>query len=152
VATGETTYVRYPATEREQAARSAVLDVAPNVLGVRADCIRMERSMSEENLTVHILRELREEIRSTRDELRSEIRATNQRVDHLDRELRAEIAATRHELKTEILASEVRLATRFAEQTAATRDLHDLLNANLQLRDRVERCEHDIVDLKGRVH
>jgi chromosome segregation ATPase len=114
----------------------------------------MEIAMSEDSLTVHILRDLRDELRSTRDELRQRIDSTNQRVDstnqridHLEQGLRTEIAAVRDH----IVESELRMATRFVEQTAATRDLYDLLNASLQLRDRVEHCEHDIADLKDRV-
>ena len=110
--------------------------------------------MSEDSLTVHVLIGLRDEIRSSRDEIRS----TNQRIDRLEHELRVEIGATRDGLRSEISAvrdqvveSELRLATRMVEQTAATRDLYELLNTNLQLRDRVERCEHEIADLKGRV-
>ncbi|HSK04406.1 MAG TPA: hypothetical protein VK932_24295 [Kofleriaceae bacterium] len=111
--------------------------------------------MSEDNLTVHILRELREEIHSVRSttqrldqRLDQHVESTNQRFDAMDRRF----DRLESELRAEILASEVRVATRITEQAAATRDLHDLLNANLSLRDRVERCEHDIADLKGRVH
>lgn len=104
--------------------------------------------MSEDSLTVHILRELRDDLRSTGQRLDQHIESTNRRFDAVDRRF----DRLENELRAEILASEVRVATRITEQAAATRDLYDLLNANLQLRDRVERCEHDITDLKGRVH
>ena len=101
--------------------------------------------MSEhDDLTVHILREIRAEIRSTREELRQHIDSTSQRFDRLE-QAHAELASA---TRDQIVELELRMATRTAEQTAATRDLYDLLNANLQLRDRVERCEHDIAELK----
>jgi hypothetical protein len=43
------------------------------------------------------------------------------------------------------------MVARMEEQTAATRALYDLLNGSLQLRDRVERCEHEIAEPKDRV-
>jgi len=88
--------------------------------------------------------ELRDEIAQTRTELRDEIAQTRA-------ELRGEIAQTRTELRGEIRESELRLATRTVEQTAATRDRYAMLTGQLELRDRVERCEHDIEELKQRV-
>lgn len=110
--------------------------------------------MSDDSLTTRILVELRDEIRTTRDE----VRLTNQRIDGLEQRLdrriddtNGRIDALRVEVKQQILESEVRLATRMTEQTAATRDLYDLVQGNLRLRDRVEQCEHDIAGLKGRI-
>jgi predicted nuclease with TOPRIM domain len=109
--------------------------------------------MAEDDLTVHILRELREELRATREEgretarrLDQHIESTNERFDRVD----FRFGELREHVDQRILESEVRLATRIVEQTAATRDLYDLLNGSLQLRDRVERCEHDIAELKER--
>ncbi len=121
--------------------------------------------MSEDNLTVHILREIREEVRSVGQRLDQHISSTNQRFDSMDQRfdsmdrrfdrlehtMRAEMAALRDHVDHQFLELELRAATRTNEQTAATRDLYDFLHANQQLRDRVERCEHDIADLKGRV-
>jgi uncharacterized protein YqfA (UPF0365 family) len=110
-------------------------------------------SEKEDDLTVHILRDLRAELRSTSERLDRFESAT--RAEFAD--VRADLAATRKELRAEIEAvrsqvveSELRTATRITEQTAATRDLYDLVHANLQLRDRVERCEQDIAELKDR--
>jgi chromosome segregation ATPase len=113
----------------------------------------MEMLMSEDSLTVHVLIDLRDEIRSTNqriDRLEHEVGATRAEVGATRDDLRAEITAVRDHVGQQILASELRMATRVAEQTAATRDLYELLGASLQLRDRIERCEHDIDDLKGR--
>lgn len=106
------------------------------------------------------LRELLAEIRSTQDErsqrLDQHIDSTNRRFDSVDQRFdRFEQAhaefASRVATRDQIVELELRIATRMVEQTAATRDLYDLLNANLQLRDRVERCEHEIAELKDRV-
>jgi chromosome segregation ATPase len=106
--------------------------------------------MSEDNdLTVHILRELRGEIRSTRDELSQHIESTSRRFDRLE-QAHTDLAS-RVATRDQIVELELRMATRTTEQTAATRDLYDLLNGSLQLRDRVERCEHEIAELKDRV-
>ena len=111
--------------------------------------------MSDDDLTVHILRDLRAEIRSTNQRLDSVSQRLDQHIDSTDRRfdrLEQGIAdlASKVATRDQLVELELRLATRTAEQTAATRDLYDLLNANLQLRDRVERCEHDIAELKDR--
>jgi len=100
-----------------------------------------------DDVTVQILIEIRDEIRSTNQRLDQ----TNQQLDQTRTELRAEIALVRHDLGHEIRESELRSATRMIELTAATRDVYTMLTGQLALRDRVERCEHDIDDLKKRV-
>ncbi len=122
-----------------------------------------------DDLTVNILIEIRDEIRSTN----ARLDGTNQRLDQARTELRAEIAQVstdlgsaiaqvrtdlgsaiaqvRTDLGSAILGAELRIATRTIEQTAATRDLYGLLSGQLDLRGRVERCEHEIDALKQRV-
>lgn len=56
----------------------------------------------------------------------------------------ARIDAVEHRL----VDSDLRAATATAALTAATRDLYTLLRDRFELRDRVERCERDIHDLK----
>jgi chromosome segregation ATPase len=105
--------------------------------------------MSDDNLTVHILREIREEVRSTGQRLDS----MDQRLDSMDQRLgRLERGQANLVTRDELFVSELRTATRLNELTATNRNLHVYLEENLRLRDRVERCEHDIADLKGRVH
>jgi hypothetical protein len=107
--------------------------------------------MSEDNLTVHILGE----IRASQTELKDKIRAIEQRIEQriAAMEQRSEERFEHVEMtaRDQLHAMELRLATRITEQTAATRDLYDLLQANLQLRDRVSRCEQDIVEIKDRL-
>ena len=74
--------------------------------------------------------------------------ATNERLEAVRVELKAEIAQTRNEAAHNLLASEMRMATRVTEQTAATRDLYTLLTERFELRDRVERCEQQIAELQ----
>jgi hypothetical protein len=75
--------------------------------------------------------------------------SVDQRFDRLE-QTHADLAS-RVATRDQLVDLDLRMATRMVEQTAATRDLYDLLNANLQLRDRVERCEHEIAELKDRV-
>ncbi|MBA3461875.1 MAG: hypothetical protein H0T46_18080 [Deltaproteobacteria bacterium] len=107
--------------------------------------------MSDDSLTLRVLIDIREELRETnkrldqtRTELKDEISQT--RV-----ELTGELAQTRRELRSEIVEVELRLATRFTELTAATRDTHSLLVDRFDLRDRMDRCEREIEELKKQV-
>jgi chromosome segregation ATPase len=104
--------------------------------------------MSNDDRTLRVLTEIRDEIRSTNtrvDGLRDEIRATNIRVDGLRDELRAGLEATNDRL-TE---SEIRTATAMNETTHAVRDVYVLLRDRFDLRDRVERCEREIEALRA---
>jgi uncharacterized protein Yka (UPF0111/DUF47 family) len=89
-----------------------------------------------EDLTVHILREIRDEIRQTNQRLDQ----TNQRLDQ-----------TREELGRRITESELRTATAITDLAGAVRDVRQLLQDRLDLRDRVERCEQDIDQIKRRL-
>jgi hypothetical protein len=86
-------------------------------------------------------------------EIRDEIRTTNLRLD----QTRIEVAALRSDMTSEILALrgeivgvDLRNATRVAEQHHATMNLYEKLTGQLELRDRIERCEADIAELKRR--
>jgi chromosome segregation ATPase len=104
-----------------------------------------------DDVTVKLLAEIRDGIRKTNERLD----ATNERLETglaaVRTEIREGLADVRRELRAEMLASEMRHATRVAEQTAATRNLYDLLQDRFDLRDRVERCEHDIAEIKQRL-
>ena len=87
------------------------------------------------------------------DQTNERLDQTNQRLDQAIVEMRAGFADVRGEIagvRSEIVAVELRQATRTTEQTAATRGLYAMLIDRLDLRDRVERCEHDIEALKSR--
>ena len=107
-----------------------------------------------DDLTVHILTEIRDELRGVRDEVRSvrdEVRVTNQLLDETRTELKAEIAQVRDEVGHKILAVELRVATGITNLNATSIETNRLLTDRFELRDRVERCEHEIDELKKKV-
>ncbi len=113
--------------------------------------------MSDDSITVKILAELREDIRGMRTDARDmearlgeRLDQTNGRLDNRIERLDNRIDQLRGDLKSEITASETRIATRQTDHTAATRDLYDLIQDRLQLRDRVEQLEYDVANLKDR--
>ena len=99
-------------------------------------------------------------------EIRDEIRKTNVRVDALGDRLDARIDALSDRLDARIdglgdrvdklgdrlTGVEIRTATALTSVAGAVNEVRDLLRDRLDLRDRVERCEHDIADLKQRMH
>lgn len=99
--------------------------------------------MEPTDLTVVILREIRDEIRATNgrvDQTNSRLDQTNSRLDEL-----------RDELSRRIVASEVRTSTAIADLTGSVRQLTGLLQSQLDLRPRVESCEREIERLKERL-
>ena len=89
--------------------------------------------------------------------IRDEIRETNQRVDHMENRLdgRMDELGTRLDTRIDTLTrrvteSEIRTATALAEANGTMREVRDLLRDRFDLRDRVERCERDIEELKRR--
>lgn len=120
--------------------------------------------MESDDLTVRILIEIRDEIRTTNvrvDDLGRRIDGVREdlgrRIDGVRDDLGRRIDGiglrieeVDHENGKRLLESEVRTATRIAEQIAAARDLYALLKDRFELRDRVERCERDIDELKHR--
>ena len=88
--------------------------------------------MEPSDLTIRVLTDIRDEIRGVKtsvDDLNQRVDGLGQRVDHL----------------------ELRLATELTEVANTNRAILTLLRDRFDLRDRVERCEHDIADLKQRV-
>lgn len=95
------------------------------------------------NLTVRVLKEIRDEVRRTNEQLG----ATNQRIDATNERLEAMHAG----LSQRIVESELRTATAITELAATVRDMTSVLRAQNDLRPRVDRCERDIAELKGRL-
>jgi chromosome segregation ATPase len=95
------------------------------------------------NLSVRILKEIRDEVRRTNER----IGATNDRLDATNERLEAMHAG----LSQRIVESELRTATAITELAATVRDMTSVLRAQNDLRPRVERCELDIAELKGRL-
>lgn len=96
--------------------------------------------MADADLTVSILREIRDEIRTTRTELKAEIRGTNDRLDHTNTRLdvtNARLEVVEHTVKD--AAGQLVLVTRYLKNVT---DRHD--EAIDELRDRVEHLEADV--------
>jgi chromosome segregation ATPase len=92
--------------------------------------------MEPTDLTVTILREIRDEIRETN-------RRLEETQQHLDQ--------TKDELGRHIVESEIRTATAITSLAGAIQDVKSLLQERLDLRDRVARCELDIEQIKQRL-
>lgn len=106
--------------------------------------------MESDDLTVRVLVEIREQIRDGQTalreglhEVRDEIRQTNVRLDQQGQRI--------DQQGQRIVESEIRTATAITELHGTMRDVHDWLKKQADLRDRVERCEREIDDLKKRV-
>jgi hypothetical protein len=105
--------------------------------------------MESDDLTVRVLIEIRDELRTTNQRidgleksLGARIDETNKRIDRLD---------SRLDLTNRRMAEgEIRTATALADVTGAIRDVHWLLKDRFDLRDRVEKCEREIEELKRR--
>jgi hypothetical protein len=106
--------------------------------------------MSPTDVTIEILKSIREEVKSVREgvtsvrdevtSVREEVRATNTRLD-----------ATRTELSGRIVESEVRTAAAITDLHGTLREVLDVLRDQHDLRPRVDRCERDIGDIKQRL-
>jgi archaellum component FlaC len=112
--------------------------------------------MQPSDLTIAILKGIREDIQGVRDEVqgvrddvqgvrdevqgvRDELRTTNTRLDRLERLDRRQVEA------------EVRLATELLALTNTVRDVRDLVRADRAVHDRVDDHERRIGVIEGRL-
>ena len=110
--------------------------------------------MTEDSLTTQVLIEIRDEIRELRRDTNARFEQTNGRLDSVNARLHQtneRLDRMRTELKDEIREVDIRAQTRMVELIAATQDTNAMLRDRFDLRDRVERCERDIDELKKRV-
>lgn len=123
--------------------------------------------MGSDDVTLGVLIEIRDAIRATNDRvdgtnarvdtLTERVDGTNARVDKLtdgvekltNRVDRVEVGLG--DLRKAGVASEVRTVTAMHELNDTMRSVHTLLKDRLELRDRVERCEHDIEEIKRKI-
>ena len=96
--------------------------------------------MESADITVQILRDIRDEIRET-----------NERLDQTKTELSARLDQTREELGKHIVESEMRTATAITDLAGALGDVKALLSERLDLDGRVTQCEREIEAIKERI-
>lgn len=93
------------------------------------------------DLSVEILREIRDEIRATRVDLSARIDATNATLDATRQELSGRIESVDKRIESvekRQTATELRLATELVAVAGAVRDLRDVLLADRDLRKRMD--------------
>ena len=103
--------------------------------------------MEPTDVTLEILKDIRDEVRQTRTDLSSRIDRTNERLETMREDLSERIDG----LSRRVVESEVRTATAITDLAGAVSEMTGVLRASHDLRPRVERCEQDIADLKKRV-
>lgn len=95
--------------------------------------------MEPTNLTIEILKSIRDEVRGLGgrvDQTNVSLEQMNGRMDHMERR---------------IVESELRTATAITDLAGTIQALTDLLKSQHDLRPRVERCEREIDALKSRL-
>jgi chromosome segregation ATPase len=107
--------------------------------------------MEPTDLTIEILTGIRQELRDSRDSLRQELRDTRESLGSRIDSTNERLDTLREELSRRIVDSEIRTSTAIADLTGTVREMTSVLRAANDLRPRVERCEHDIADIKRRV-
>jgi hypothetical protein len=99
--------------------------------------------MEPTDLTIEILKGIREEVRKTNERLE----VTNDRLD----ELRTDLVDRIEGVERRQTATEVRLATELIAVGSAVREVRDLLREDRGLRDRVDDHERRLVAVEGRM-
>jgi chromosome segregation ATPase len=106
--------------------------------------------MEPNDVTIHILREIRDEVHHTNERLDQ----TNERLDKLTGrvdETNGRIDTLREELSRRIVESEIRTSTAITELAGTVQEMTRVLRTTHDLRPRVERCEQDIVELRRQI-
>lgn len=112
--------------------------------------------MEPKDLTIKVLEEIRDsvqEISARVDQTNARLDQTNARLDQTNARLedtRTEMHAGFKHLTERIVETQIRTATAISALGGTMEEVKTLLRDRLDLRDRVERCELDIVRLKER--
>jgi chromosome segregation ATPase len=101
--------------------------------------------MEPTDLTVRILTDIRDELRTTNQR----IDQTNQRIDQTNQRL-DQTNARLEQMRQHSVESEIRLGTAITDMTGTLHEVRDHL-AVRALEARVQDCERDIADLKRRL-
>ena len=100
--------------------------------------------MEQNDLTVEILKSIREGIAGTNTRLDQMGKDLGARIDQVGKELGARIG----DLADRMTESEVRTATAITALAGTMEDMTHVLRAANELRPRVERCEREIEEIK----
>jgi tetrahydromethanopterin S-methyltransferase subunit G len=106
--------------------------------------------MEPTDLTIEILKSIRDEVRQTNgrlDQTNGRLDQTNARLDQVNERVESGLS----EVSRRIVESEIRTSTAIAELAGTVREMTSVLRAQHDLRPRVERCERDIAALQHRV-
>ncbi len=110
--------------------------------------------MEPENLTLEVLKQIRDEGKKTNER----IDETNVRLGQLREETSSRLNETnvrleqlRDELSRRIVESEMRTATAITALAGNVGELVSFLKQDRDLRPRLEQCEKDILNLKSRL-
>ena len=114
--------------------------------------------METNDITVEILKDIRQELRNVRGDLSSRIDSTNSELGKLRIDLstridqtNADLGSLRSAMIQRLTESEVRTATELTDVVGAIHEVRDLLRSQSDLRPRVEKCESDIADINRRL-
>ena len=114
--------------------------------------------MSSDDITLQVLIGIRDEIREMREDIRgtnARLDLTNERLDLTNERLESGLAGVQAQLVTGFHNVREEMTRAIGAASAAnaeqTRDMYTVLQNRYDLRDRVEKCERDIHDLKQRV-
>jgi hypothetical protein len=102
------------------------------------------------NLTIRVLREIRDEVRKTNERLDATGAHLDARIDGLGAGIGG-LGARIDGLGARIIESELRTATALTDLATNVREMTAVLRAQHDLRPRLERCERDIEDLRARL-
>ena len=106
--------------------------------------------MESADLSIEILKSIRDEVKQTNSRLdttNSRLDTTNSRLDQTN----SRLEEMREDLSQRIVHSEIRTATAITELAGSVREMTQVLKSSAELRPRVERCEQDIAEIRDRL-
>ena len=107
--------------------------------------------MEPTDLTIEILKDIRTEIRTTREELRSEIGSVRDELRTTREELSERIGRTNERIDV-VVEGQIRLATEVVAVAGEIREVSALVREDRQLRAKVEDHDKRIARLEQRSH
>jgi uncharacterized coiled-coil DUF342 family protein len=103
--------------------------------------------MDATNVTIEILKSIRDEVRSTNarlDQTNGRLDQTNARLDQTN----GRLESMREELVRHIVESELRTSTAITDLAGTVREMTSVLRSQGELRPRVEKCEQEILEIR----